>query len=567
MIATSHKLTSRLKLEPLVSSQATNESLALTVNDRSHALTDWLLLAGFCGFLFFFGLAHFGLIGADEPRYAQVAREMLARHDWITPTLGGKPWLEKPPLYYWQTMIAYRIFGVSDWAARLPSAVDATLMVLAVYWFLRRFRSGFQLDGALMTASAAGVVGFARAASMDMPLAAAFTVALLAWYAWYENGGQRYLAAFYFFLALGSLAKGPVAPCLAGAIILIFVAAKGEFKWVRQTLWIPGIIIFCVVTLPWYGVVQLRNPDFFRVFILEHNLARFGTNLYRHEEPFWFYLPVVLIGLIPWTTFIGSALFKVTREWWAEKREFLRVESALNAFLLIWLLVPIVFFSFSRSKLPGYIIPALPAGTLLLAEYLRHRLSHDARPGLLLSVLHAIVASAPLIPALMISDIVFQHRLPWGRTLAVAAGFVAALAAGIAATLRTATGLRMVRFVTLVPVVLSVAAILRLGAPALDAALSARPIAAELDRLERQPMPLAVWLIPRETEFGLQFYRNQEIARYEAVQVPSAEHLLLAPAGWQKNVAAACRGRRVAYLGSYAAQGVDFYWVAKKSGN
>ena len=103
---------------------------------------DWLLLAGFCGFLFFFGLAYFGLLGADEPRYAQVAREMLARHDWITPTLGGKPWLEKPALYYWQTMLAYSVFGVSDWAARLPSAVDATLMVVAVYLFLRRFRAG-----------------------------------------------------------------------------------------------------------------------------------------------------------------------------------------------------------------------------------------------------------------------------------------------------------------------------------------------------------------------------------------------------------------------------------------
>ncbi len=121
----------------------------------ARASTDWLLLAGFCGFLFFFGLAYFGLIGADEPRYAQVAREMLARHDWITPTLGGKPWLEKPPLYYWQAMLAYSIFGVSDWAARLPSAVDATLMVFAVYLFLKRVRPGFQLDGALMTASAA----------------------------------------------------------------------------------------------------------------------------------------------------------------------------------------------------------------------------------------------------------------------------------------------------------------------------------------------------------------------------------------------------------------------------
>ncbi len=102
--------------------------------------TDSLLLAGFCAFLFFYGLAQFGLIGADEPRYAQVAREMLETHDWMTPVLGGQPWLEKPPLYYWQAMIAYRVFGVSDWAARLPSAVDASFLVLAVYFFLRRFR-------------------------------------------------------------------------------------------------------------------------------------------------------------------------------------------------------------------------------------------------------------------------------------------------------------------------------------------------------------------------------------------------------------------------------------------
>src|SRR5882757_2036355 len=91
--------------------------------------TDILLLAGFCAFLFFYGLGSFGLIGADEPRYAQVAREMLARHDWVTPTLGGVPWLEKPVLYYCETMLSYRIFGVTDWAARVPSAVDATLLV------------------------------------------------------------------------------------------------------------------------------------------------------------------------------------------------------------------------------------------------------------------------------------------------------------------------------------------------------------------------------------------------------------------------------------------------------
>ena len=163
----------------------------------------------------FFGLAYFGLLGADEPRYAQVAREMLARHDWITPTLGGKPWLEKPALYYWQAMLAYSVFGVSDWAARLPSAVDATMMVVAVYLFLRRFRSGFQLDGALIAASASGVIGFARAASTDMPLAA-----ISASPCWPGMHGTKVQASptwrcHYVFLGLAMLAKGPVAPFLA----------------------------------------------------------------------------------------------------------------------------------------------------------------------------------------------------------------------------------------------------------------------------------------------------------------------------------------------------------------
>src|SRR5256885_2539828 len=119
------------------------------MTERSRLLTDWLLLAGFCGFLFFFGLAHFGLVGADEPRYAQIAREMLARQDWITPTLDGKPWLEKPALYYWQAMLAYRIFGVSDWAARLPSAGYAVFIVLSGFFFFLGFPPSFGLGGAL----------------------------------------------------------------------------------------------------------------------------------------------------------------------------------------------------------------------------------------------------------------------------------------------------------------------------------------------------------------------------------------------------------------------------------
>jgi 4-amino-4-deoxy-L-arabinose transferase-like glycosyltransferase len=528
----------------------------------SRTSTDWLLLAGFCGFLFFFGLAYFGLIGADEPRYAQVAREMLARHDWITPTLGGQPWLEKPPLYYWQAMLAYSIFGVSDWAARLPSAIDATLMVVAVYLFLKRFRPGFELDGALMTASAAGIIGFARAASTDMPLTAMFTIALLAWYAWYESESKRHLALFYCALALGVLAKGPVAPSLAAVIIVIFAVAKSDYRLVLRTLWIPGILLFLAIALPWHVAVQSKNPEFFRVFILQHNLARFGTNLYRHKEPFWYYVPIALLGLIPWTVFAAMSCAETIRVWWAERQQMLKSEDAFNAFLVIWLAVPIIFFSLSQSKLPGYIVPALPAGTLLLAEYVRRRIADGESPSLPLIIPHAIVAASPIVPALMIQYIVLQHRLPWGRAAAISFVFAGLLAIGIAVTLRTNLGFGALRFVTLVPVVLTVAAVLRLGSPAVDSTLSVRPLAIEISHLEAKPLPLAVSGVSREAEFGLAFYRNQVIDRYEYGQVPAGEHLLIAQEGSQTAMAKQVAGRRVSYLGSFAPQGLDYYWVS-----
>src|SRR5512133_1208631 len=156
------------------------------------ALAEIVTMAAFCAFLLFFGLGAFGLVGADEPRYAQIAREMLARHDWVTPVLNGKPWLEKPVLYYWEAMISYSVFGVSDWAARIPGAFSATTMVAAIYVFWRRIvradgaltidnNSAIALDVALMTLATAGVIGYGRAASTDMPLAANFTIAMLCW--------------------------------------------------------------------------------------------------------------------------------------------------------------------------------------------------------------------------------------------------------------------------------------------------------------------------------------------------------------------------------------------------
>jgi 4-amino-4-deoxy-L-arabinose transferase-like glycosyltransferase len=530
--------------------------------------TDSLLLAGFCAFLFLYGLGQFGLIGADEPRYAQVAREMLERHDWITPTLGGQPWLEKPPLYYWQAMLSYAIFGVSDGAARLPSALEATFLVLAVYFFLRRFRPGVELDGALITASSAGFVGYARAASMDMALAAAFTIGMLGWWAWRETEKRICLAVFYGGMALGMLAKGPVAPFLAAVVIVLYAAAVREFRLVLKTLWLPGILLFCAIALPWYFAVQMHNPAFFHEFIVEHNLGRFSKNLYHHTEPFWYYLPVTALALVPWTVFMAAALIRLLRFWWDNRTrvgaEEGDLENQFSVFACCWLIVPVVFFSLSQSKLPGYILPAIPAGGLLLADYLRHQMQQsEAEPAAkVLVVVHALLAAAPIVPALLIAYLIQQHRLPGGQPMLVALAVAFVLCAGIALTLVRKTGLRMLRFVTLIPVVLTVGAVLRLGSVALDQTLTARPLAQEIAAIETHPLRLAVYHVRRELEYGLTFYRNQLTFNYDWGSVPQEEHLLVAPENSQVEIAKRVAGRRVSYLGHYAAQHVDYYWVA-----
>ena len=527
--------------------------------------TDVLLIAGFCAFLFFYGMGQFGLIGADEPRYAQVAREMLDRHDWITPVLGGHAWLEKPPLYYWQAMLAYSLFGVTDVAARIPAAIDATLLIVVVYLFFRKFRRGVEVDAALITASCAGVIGYAHAASMDMALAATFSTGMLAWWAWRESEKRIYLALFYACMALGMLAKGPVAPFLAAAVIVVFAALSRELRLVLRTLWLPGILLFCAIALPRYVAVQMRNPQFFREFILQHNLARFSSDLYHHRQPFWYYVPVMALALVPWTVFISAAFVDSVRIRWAERKSVSAepdLELQFSMFACCWLVVPVAFFSISQSKLPGYILPAIPAGAILLAEYLRRHLAQDEESvpkGLV--ILHALVAAAPIVPSVLIAYLVTQHRLPPGRPMIIALAVAFALCAAIAMTLTSRLRLRILRFVTVIPVLLAVWATLKFGSTVIDRTLSARPLAAELATVETHELPVAVYGVSREIEYGLTFYRNQPAVRYEAGGVPAAEHLLVAPATWKVNVAVQTAGRRVLLLGNYAPQNVDYYWV------
>ena len=533
------------------------------MNNNPRPWTEWLTLAGFCAFLFYFGLGAFGLVGADEPRYAQVAREMLARGDWIIPYLYGRPWLEKPILYYWEAMLAYKVFGVHDWAARLPSAVSATALVTAVYLFFRRFRAGSELDAAIITASTVGMIGFARGASTDMPLAATFGIAMLGWMYWRESGSRRGLLIFYFFLALATLAKGPVAIALGALIIGLFVLMQREILPAWRTLWPLGLLLFLVVALPWYIAVQLRNPEFFRVFILEHNLARFGSDLYHHAQPFWYFLPVMLVGLIPWIALVVVAFADIIRRWLARGYAAAPAEDSMGVFFLIWAAVPVIFFSLSQSKLPGYILPAVPACTLLLADYLHRRRQTSAagegpRPAWL--VVHAGVAAGILAPTLLIAYLLLHRQIPvqaWLTALLVAAVAFAAISITL-----LKRGLRALRFVTLVPIIIAVAFTIKSGSRIIDATLSERPVTAELTKMESTPLPVAILGVSRQVEYGLAFYRNQAIASYDRDEIPAGQHLLVTRSGSQSELERIVGSRRIVRLGSFDPQHLHFFWVA-----
>lgn len=533
-----------------------------------------ILVAAVCGYLFFYGLGAFGLVGADEPRYAQVAREMLERNDYVTPTLYGEPWLEKPALYYWRALIAFQEFGVKDWAARLPSATFALGMVTIIFFHMRRFRRGAQLDAALITASCAGIIAFSRGASTDMQLAAPFTVAMLGWYAWYETGSKFWLIDLYIFLAIGTLAKGPVAPFLAGLIILVFCYLRGDLRAALKTaLWWPGLLVFFAISLPWYILVQNANPHFIRTFIFEHNLARFSTDKYHHAQPFWYYVPVLMLALIPWTFFAIPALVDALRSCWNDWRashqerktgiEVVRKNpDAFPEFLVLWTILPVVFFSISRSKLPGYILPAIPPCTILTADYLQRKGKEAASP--LIVAAHAVLSGVFVAIFLMFPTYFLENeRLATNARIAVIAAATAVTALVFLAVRRA--GPRYLRYATLFPIVLTIGFVVKVAAPTIDEHYSARPIARELDSLGMGGRTIAVFDVKRDLRYGLAFYRNEKVFNYNEEPVPISEHLLVAKSGEEAELFKLLEGRHLRQLGHSTTQKIDYYLVASKA--
>jgi 4-amino-4-deoxy-L-arabinose transferase-like glycosyltransferase len=516
-------------------------------------------------------------VGADEPRYAQIAREMLRNNDYVTPTLHGAAWLEKPALYYWRAAAAFHTFGVHDWVARLPSATFALALVIIVYFHMRRFRPGAEFGAGLITASCAAIVGFSRGASTDMQLAAPFAFAMLGWYAWYETGKKFWLFDLYFFLAVGTLAKGPVAPGLAVLIVAIFAGIRRDWKLLLRSFWWPGMLIFLAIVLPWYIAVQRANPQFLKVFFLEHNLERFATDLFQHRQPFWYYLPVLILSLMPWTVYAFAALVSAARQTWRDWRDSVvgavrqtAPGDSFPEFLVIWALFPILFFSFSQSKLPGYILPSIPPCAILTADYL-HRRTGQKKTGLLLG--HSILAGILMTAVLLTRTFVLQPKsVPPLSTLtyALLAGVATALFIFFA-VLRRGNGVLL--WTTIVPVALGVFVLLHFDSQALGEAYSSRQVAAYLQQVERdnlQPRfrPVAVFDARRDVEYGLGFYLDQPIERYERDEVPIFEHMLVARTGMHDRIAARLGpGRKFISLGSpfqgsADPQHLEVYWVS-----
>ena len=334
----------------------------------------WGLLLALCGLCFFLNLGGLPLVGPDEPRYAEVGREMFASGDWITPRLAGHLWFEKPVLLYWGQALSYHIFGVNEWAARFPSALGATLTVLFLAHAVRRLSSalwGF-LAGATL-ATCAIWFALARAASTDMVLATSIAIAVLAGYLAFNSTGQTralYWLLFSFALGASMLAKGLIGILLICGILGIHRVLMGRpiLSSLRRNAGLValGFGVFAVTTAVWYGPVWLLNGEiFWTEFFVRHHFQRFTSNEFHHQQPAYFYLFIAVVGVVPWTFFLPAALARLPK---------LRArDDARGALLLLawmWAALPIAFFSLSGSKLPAYVLPSFPALAILIGAEL-----------------------------------------------------------------------------------------------------------------------------------------------------------------------------------------------------
>ncbi|MFZ5540936.1 MAG: phospholipid carrier-dependent glycosyltransferase, partial [Pseudomonadota bacterium] len=306
------------------------------------------------------------LIKSDEGRYAEIAREMAVGGDWITPRLNDIKYFYKPPLQYWATAAFYRAFGVDEWTARLWNALTGLATVLfTAYCAARLFGRERGIAAGIVLGSSALPVGLAHVLTLDMGLACFMTVTLGGFLLAQRDGAtaretRGWMMVAWAGMALGVLSKGLPAVVLPGAVLVLYSLWQRDFALWRRLHLGKGLLLFFAIAAPWFVAVSLANPEFPRYFFWHEHVERFLTRVHGRYEPWWYFVPVLAGGLLPWTLLAPRALVLGARRESGARFQPARV-------LWLWTVVIFVFFSASSSKLASYILPLFPALAVLLA--------------------------------------------------------------------------------------------------------------------------------------------------------------------------------------------------------
>jgi 4-amino-4-deoxy-L-arabinose transferase-like glycosyltransferase len=492
-------------------------------------------------------LGAIGLVGPDEPRYAWIARAMAETGDWVTPRLYGQPWFEKPSLYYWAAALGFLLHLPAEWAARLPSAFAALAAALGIGWLCSRhydheniLRSPALL-APLLFATSVAAIGFARAAAPDMLFSSSITLAMASAACVLRqndalrgatrderrvsSSDQLPVLLFGVFLGFAVLAKGPAAIVLAGGAIGLWVIATKQWRAAIRVAHPLAILTFCAVALPWYVVCALRNPDFLLVFLLQHNFQRYVTPLFQHRQPFWYFGPIVVLALLPWTLLLWPTAEEGRRIWRENS-----CRKSPGFFFACWTVFPLIFFSFSQSKLPGYALPAIPPLAMLCSVAATRAIKDERFRSRMIFrgiAFTWILLGIAAFVALRRIPLLTAEGLP--SHIAAAAAAWATIAGGVLITTAFSQRRHLVVPLCILLVAASVeAANLRI-LPALDAFYSARTHA-QLMRNDLHPDRIFTYRLNRSWNYGLAFYFQRELPEWSPND-PEAALVLTTPGG------------------------------------
>lgn len=331
----------------------------------------WLLLALLMTAVWFGNLEYRKLVKPDEGRYAEIAREMAASGDWVTPRLNGIKYFEKPALQYWVTAGAYRLFGEHHWTARLWSALTGFLGIFFTAYAATRL---FGREAGLLTAAVLGssllYTLIAHMNSLDMGMTFFMGGALMSFLLAQQDAASAranrlWMHVAWAALAFSVLSKGLMGIVLPGAALVLYTLIERDFGlWKRLHLF-SGLLLFMAIAAPWFIAISIANPEFFHFFFIHEHFERFLTKTHGRYEPWWWFIPVLAAGILPW---IVTLIDTMVRAWKVEPAAEQRFKP--KRFLLIWAVFIFVFFSLSGSKLASYILPIFPALALLIGEHL-----------------------------------------------------------------------------------------------------------------------------------------------------------------------------------------------------